>query len=92
MAKSSSMLYDIKKIPTFHEPFFLSLCFLDINLNEKSMEANENAKNVMMEEQQVMHPYFPEYTPMGSIEKTTGTVTEYDLMFRNNLINCVLVW
>ena len=60
------------------------------NLNEKSMEANENAKNVMMEEQQVMHPYFPEYTPMGSIEKTTGAVTEYDLMFRNNLINCVL--
>ena len=54
------------------------------------MEANENAKNVMMEEQQVMQPYFPEYTPMGSIEKTTGTVTEYDLMFRNNLINCVL--
>ena len=59
-------------------------------INEKSMEANENAKNVMMEEQQVMHPYFPEYTPMGSIEKTTGTVTEYDLIFRNNLINCVL--
>ena len=54
------------------------------------MEANENAKNVKMEEQQVMHPYFPEYTPMGSIEKNTGTATEYDLMFRNNLINCVL--
>ena len=54
------------------------------------MEANENAKNVKMEEQQVMQPYFLEYTPMGSIEKTTGTVTEYDLMFRNNLINCVL--
>ena len=54
------------------------------------MEANENGKNVMMEEQQVMQPYFPEYTPMGSIENPTGTVTEYDLMFRNNLINCVL--
>ena len=54
------------------------------------MEANENAKNVMMEEQQVMQPYFPEYTPMGSIEKTTGAVAEYDLMFRNNLMNCVL--
>ena len=84
------MLYDIKKIPTFHEPFPLSLCFLDKTLNDKSMEANENAKNVKMEEQQVMHPYFPEYTPMGSIENTAGTVTEYDLMFRDNLINCVL--
>ena len=54
------------------------------------MEANENAKNVKMEEQQVRQPYFPEYTPMGSIEKITGTVAEYDLMFRNNLMNCVL--
>ena len=85
------MLYDIKKIPTFHEPFPLSLCSLDKTLNNKSMEANENAKNVKMEEQQVMHPYFPEYTPMGSIENTAGTVTEYDLMFRDNLINCVLI-
>ena len=54
------------------------------------METNEIVKNQMSEEQQVMQPYFPEYTPMGSIEKTTGTVTEYDLMFRNNLMNCVL--
>ena len=54
------------------------------------METNENAKNVISEEQQVIHPYFPEYTPMGSIEKTTGAATEYDLMLRNNLMNCVL--
>ena len=54
------------------------------------MEANENAKNVKMEEQQEVHPYFSEYTPMGSIEKTTWTVTEYDQMFQNNLMNCVL--
>ena len=85
------MLYDIKKTSTLHEPFPHFICFKYIKtLNEKSMEANENAKNVKMEEQQVMHPYFPEYTPMGSIENTTGTVAEYDLMFRNNLINCVL--
>ena len=54
------------------------------------METNEIVKNQMSEEQQVIHPYFPEYTPMGNIEKTTGTATEYDLIFRNNLMNCVL--
>lgn len=54
------------------------------------METNEIVKNQMSEEQQVMHPYFSEYTPMGSMENTAGTAAEYDLMFRNNLMNCVL--
>ena len=54
------------------------------------MNANEKIMNVASEGNQSENKFFPEYTPMGSIEKTTGAVTEYDLMFRNNLINCVL--
>ena len=35
-----------------------------INLKTFIMETNESVKNVMCEEQQVMHPYFSEFEPI----------------------------
>ena len=55
------------------------------------MEANENAKNVMMEEQQVMHPYFSEYAPVGSMDCPEGIVSEYNRIYRENMLNCILL-
>lgn len=55
------------------------------------MEANEKSMSVNVEDQQVMHPYFSEYAPVGSIDHPEGIVSEYNRMYRENLLNCILL-
>jgi hypothetical protein len=55
------------------------------------MEANEKSKSVNVEEQQVMHPYFSEYAPVGSMDCPEGIVSEYNRMYRENMLNCILL-
>ena len=56
------------------------------------MEANEKSMSVNVEDQQVMHPYFSEYAPVGSIDHPEGIVSEYNRMYKENLLNCILLW
>ena len=55
------------------------------------MEANEKSKSVNVEEQQVMQPYFSEYAPVGSMDCPEVIVSEYNRMYRENMLNCILL-
>lgn len=59
--------------------------------NNEFMEANEKSKSVNVEEQQVMQPYFSEYAPVGSMDCTEGIVSEYNRIYRENMLNCILL-
>ena len=55
------------------------------------MKANEKSKSVNVEEQQVMHPYFSEYAPVGAIDYQEGIVSEYNRIYGECLLNCILL-
>ena len=54
------------------------------------METNESVKNVMNEEQQVMHPYFSEYTPIETREVKSRFPDNCEQIFSECGMGCIL--